>query len=116
VLRWILGFFAVWAEVTIERGRISEFAVRSILENASRIKEVCSPVRYPILPPAANFSRGSIVLWMIYIEFELRYEKPQRARELVLRAMRECPWSKGTSNAKISVLIADLAMLAFWIV
>jgi len=50
---------------------------------------------------------------MIYIEFELRYGKPQRARELVLRAMRECPWSKGTSNAKISVLIADLAMLAF---
>lgn len=33
---WI---FAVWAEVTIERGRISEFAVRSILENAVESKK-----------------------------------------------------------------------------
>jgi hypothetical protein len=40
-------------------------------------------------------SRGSIVLWRIYIEFELRYGKPQRAKEMILRAVRDCPWSKG---------------------
>ena len=38
----------------------------------------------------------SILLWNMYIEFEARYGKPQRAKEIVFRAMRECPWSKGT--------------------
>ena len=37
----------------------------------------------------------SVLIWLIYIEFEARYGKPLRAKELVFRAMRECPWSKG---------------------
>jgi len=41
---WI---FAVWAEVTIERGRISEFAVRSILENALESKKSVPPFAIP---------------------------------------------------------------------
>lgn len=37
----------------------------------------------------------SPLLWLIYIEFEARFGKPQRAKDLVFRAVRECPWCKG---------------------
>jgi len=32
---------------------------------------------------------------MLFIQFEARYGKPRLAKELVLRAIRECPWAKG---------------------
>jgi hypothetical protein len=41
---WI---FMVWAEVNVERGRISEFALRSLLENAIDSKKYCPLASYP---------------------------------------------------------------------
>ena len=40
---WI---FMVWAEVNVERGRISEFALRSLLENAVESKKYCPLTQY----------------------------------------------------------------------
>ena len=59
-----------------------------------------------------NYRKTSVLLWLIYIEFEARYGRPQRAKELVFRAMRECPWAKGMFTFPNS-LILDLAMMAF---
>jgi hypothetical protein len=42
-----------------------------------------------------NCRTTSVLIWRIYIEFEARYGEPQRAKELIFRGMRECPWSKG---------------------
>jgi hypothetical protein len=55
-------------------------------------------------------SRMSMVLWLLYIEFEARFGQPQRAKELVFRAIRECPWALGNLLMK---LIVDIAMTAF---
>jgi hypothetical protein len=60
----------------------------------------------------SNFRKSSVLIWMIYIEFEARYGRPLRAKELVFRAMRECPWAKGMLFYRMS-LILDLAMMAF---
>jgi hypothetical protein len=52
----------------------------------------------------------SVVMWLLYIDFEARFGKPLRAKELVFRGLRECPWAKGVSW---ELLILDIAMLAF---
>jgi nuclear exosome regulator NRDE2 len=72
---WI---FNVWAEISLERGHVSEFGIRSIFEKA--------------LESDAN---RSVVLWLLYIDFEVRFGKALRAKELVFRAIRQCPWAKG---------------------
>ena len=38
-----------------------------------------------------------MVIWMLYIDWEAAYGQSSRVKDLVFRAMRECPWSKGTS-------------------
>ncbi|KAG6841933.1 hypothetical protein C0991_005113 [Blastosporella zonata] len=40
-------------------------------------------------------TRGSHVLWRIYIEFEIRADELQRAKKLLFRAIGECPLVKG---------------------
>ncbi|KAI8972712.1 NRDE-2, necessary for RNA interference-domain-containing protein [Pilobolus umbonatus] len=39
-------------------------------------------------------SRSSILLWKLYIEFEMRQGNTERAKNLFYRSIRECPWSK----------------------
>jgi len=46
-----------------------------------------------------NRTRGSFVIWRIYIEFEIRVKELQRAKKLLFRAIGECPLVKG--NLKI---------------
>ncbi|KDR85329.1 hypothetical protein GALMADRAFT_234148 [Galerina marginata CBS 339.88] len=46
-------------------------------------------------------TRGSSVIWRIYMEFEIRLKELQRARKLLFRAIGECP------------LVKDLYLLAF---
>lgn len=70
--------FAIWAEITVERGRVSEFGVRALFERAVESMNM------------------SVLIWVLYIEFEARYGRLDRVKELVFRAIRECPWSKGT--------------------
>jgi len=40
-------------------------------------------------------TRGSSVLWRIYIEFEIRAGQLQRAKKMLFRAIGECPLVKG---------------------
>ncbi|PBL01212.1 hypothetical protein ARMGADRAFT_1007241 [Armillaria gallica] len=46
-------------------------------------------------------TRGSLILWRIYIEFEIRAGQLQKAKKLLFRAIGECPLAK------------DLYLLAF---
>ncbi|KAF9022470.1 hypothetical protein BDZ89DRAFT_1102857 [Hymenopellis radicata] len=39
-------------------------------------------------------TRGSPILWRVYIEFEIRAGRPKRAKGLLYRAIQECPISK----------------------
>ena len=55
----------------------------------------------------------SVVMWLLYINWEAGYGQPSKIKDLVFRAMRECPWSKGTLPPNPTVLKIDLAMLAF---
>ncbi|CAO3613577.1 unnamed protein product [Cunninghamella blakesleeana] len=39
-------------------------------------------------------TRSSILLWRLYIEHEIRLENYEKAKLVLYRAIRECPWSK----------------------
>ncbi|KAI9303040.1 NRDE-2, necessary for RNA interference-domain-containing protein [Cunninghamella echinulata] len=39
-------------------------------------------------------TRSSILLWKLYIQHEIRLENNEKAKSLLYRAVRECPWSK----------------------
>jgi membrane glycosyltransferase len=51
-----------------------------------------------------------VVLWMLFIEFEARYGKPVLAKELVLRAIRECPWSKGNLSHPRLIGVSEIGL------
>ncbi|CAG8688736.1 21252_t:CDS:10, partial [Cetraspora pellucida] len=46
-------------------------------------------------------TRNSIALWILYINFEIKYGELNKVKAIYYRAIRECPWSK------------DLYMIAF---
>ena len=46
-------------------------------------------------------TRGSFVIWRIYIEFEIRAKEFLRAKKLLFRAIGECPLVKGKLNVCI---------------
>ncbi|RIB25556.1 NRDE-2, necessary for RNA interference-domain-containing protein [Gigaspora rosea] len=46
-------------------------------------------------------TRHSVSLWILYINFEIKYGEMNKAKAIYYRAMRECPWSK------------DIYMIAF---
>lgn len=69
--------FAIWAESRMTGSNVH--AIRKLFEEA---------VDCP-------FTRGSVALWKLYIEFELRGKEPVRAKLVLFRALRCCPWSKG---------------------
>jgi hypothetical protein len=39
--------------------------------------------------------KQSVVLWQIYLSFELRVKSIERAKIILLRALGNCPWAKG---------------------
>ena len=69
--------FAIWAESRMTGDNVH--AVRKLFEEA---------VDYPC-------TRASVALWKRYVEFEIREREPTRAKLVLFRAMRCCPWSKG---------------------
>ncbi|TFK77225.1 hypothetical protein BDN72DRAFT_830394 [Pluteus cervinus] len=49
-------------------------------------------------------TRGSAILWRIYIEFEIRAGQLERAKQLVFQAIRECPLCKDLYLVAFSTL------------
>lgn len=47
-------------------------------------------------------TRGSAILWKLYLEFEIRAGSFSRAKKLLFRAIGECPLVKGMGRARIS--------------
>ncbi|RPB06131.1 DUF1740-domain-containing protein [Choiromyces venosus 120613-1] len=84
----ILGYsFAIWTEMRMigAGGRYNPHAVRALFEQAVE----------------TNRTKYNFSLWMIYMEFEIREKEMKRAKEVLFRGIRNCPWSK------------DLLLLAF---
>lgn len=50
------------------------------------------------LTSLSSRTRPSASLWTLFIDFEIRNGELARAKALVYRAVRECPWCKGTSR------------------
>ena len=44
-------------------------------------------------------TRGSAVLWKLFVAFEMRAGQPERAKKLLVRAVGECPLVKGEQHA-----------------
>ena len=63
-------------------------------------------------------TRGSFVIWRLYIEFEIRVKELLRAKKLLFRAIGACPLVKGKLNSRTFSLILnydsiELYLLAF---
>ncbi|KAF8535001.1 NRDE-2, necessary for RNA interference-domain-containing protein [Trichophaea hybrida] len=70
--------FAIWAEMrTGEHYNIH--TVRNLFEQGV----------------SCDRTRSSVHLWMMFVEFELQQQDPSRAKEILFRGIRHCPWSKG---------------------
>jgi hypothetical protein len=82
--------FAVWLELGLVQGRHNEWAVRRLLERA---------VERP-------GTRGSISLWRVAIEHEILLGEHGRAKGLLYRAIKACPWSKGPSAQRFTSSLA----------
>ncbi|GAA6004312.1 hypothetical protein JCM10207_000663 [Rhodosporidiobolus poonsookiae] len=70
--------FAIFAELHINSRAINVFAVRNLFDRA-----LDNPK-----------TRSSPSLWTLYIDFEVRTGELHRAKSLIYRALRECPWCK----------------------
>ena len=97
VAGWV---FSIWSELRM--GGMHVHIVRKLFEDA---------VECPT-------TRASIVLWKLYVEFELREKNPIRAKLVLFRALRACPWSKGMEFplyiwTQHLTSPPDIAMLAF---
>lgn len=74
----IAGYvFTIWTELRMSGN--SAHAIRHLFERAID----------------CQFTRMSAELWKLYIEFEIREQNPTRAKMVLFRALRCCPWSKG---------------------
>jgi len=74
--------FAVWAEMRMAQ-HYNVHAVRHLFERAVE----CSRTRY------------SVQLWRMFVEFEIRHKEYRRAKDILSRGIRHCPWSKGLLSA-----------------
>lgn len=64
-------------------------------------------------------TRGSFIIWRIYIEFEIRVKELQRAKKILFRAIGECPLVKGkldvfTSNMMLKVQFKRALSVGIW--
>ncbi|KAG9291623.1 hypothetical protein G9A89_022042 [Geosiphon pyriformis] len=73
----VLWTFSIFVEL-YQHKPFNQHIVRSLFERALE----CST------------SRNSIALWILYLNFEIKYNRLDRAKALYFRAIRECPWSK----------------------
>ncbi|CEQ42109.1 SPOSA6832_03893, partial [Sporobolomyces salmonicolor] len=71
--------FAIFAELHLDARSQNVWAVRNLFDRA-----VDNPR-----------TRSSASLWVLYVDFEVRNGELQRAKSLIYRALRECPWCKG---------------------
>jgi hypothetical protein len=64
------------------------------------VREVCCTVRFGCCVAhvlnARGRTRGSPVLWRVFVEFEIRAGDLRRAKEVLFRAVGQCPLVKGT--------------------
>ncbi|KAI0375320.1 DUF1740-domain-containing protein [Pilatotrama ljubarskyi] len=90
---WVAGWEKGRWEAEIERTRSG---LSAAAEDERRVLRTLSQVaRY------ADTTRGSAVLWKLFVAFELRAGQPERAKKLLFRAVGECP------------LVKELYLLAF---
>lgn len=81
VIGWL---FAIWAELRMGV-HFNVHAVRSLFERAVE----CSR------------TKSSPALWALFVEFEMRQRDGNRARNTLMRGIRNCPWSKGTLEIRM---------------
>lgn len=55
----------------------------------------CKTATYMNTDGVSDRTRGSSILWRLYVEFEIRTGHLQQAKKLLFRAVRECPLVKG---------------------
>jgi hypothetical protein len=54
-------------------------------------------------------TKSSASLWTLYIDFEIRNGELARAKALIYRSVRECPWCRGTSS--VFILLAGRPLI-----
>ncbi|GAA6036634.1 hypothetical protein JCM8097_001263 [Rhodosporidiobolus ruineniae] len=70
--------FAIFAELHLNSRNVNVWAVRNLFDRALDNSK----------------TRSSPSLWVLYVDFEVKNGELQRAKSLIYRALRECPWVK----------------------
>lgn len=112
---WVAGWEKGRWEAEVERTRAGLSAAVKNDRYVSRGVKLESEVNLN-RPPLRT--RGSTVLWKLFVEFEVRAGQLTRAKDVLLRAIGECSLSKGTcggcvDRGKLTELWTDLYLFAF---
>lgn len=99
--------FAIFAEAHLDARSPNVWGVRNLFDRAvENPKYVFDPIFTRVAADLHDYrTSGSASVWMLFIDFELRNNELGRAKSLVYRAVRACPWCKGTSRLSSHTLI-----------
>ncbi|QSL65394.1 hypothetical protein MERGE_002704 [Pneumocystis wakefieldiae] len=75
---YIVFLSAIWAELYINSYSINTHAIRSLFERAVENQE----------------TKSDLIVWKLYIQFEIQYGTLEKGKSIFYRAIRDCPWSK----------------------
>lgn len=104
--------FAVYAELHLDARRPNVWAIRNLFDRALDNPRCAS--QYWRNAPChhadtrlnqSNRTKSAASLWTLYIDFEVRNGEYRRAKSLIYRAIRECPWCKGTRESYFLVML-----------
>ncbi|KAG4306423.1 hypothetical protein PORY_000411 [Pneumocystis oryctolagi] len=75
---FIIFLFAIWTEIYINSYRVNIHPIRCLFERAVENQT----------------TKSDLIIWRLYIEFEIRYGTLDKGKAVFYRAIRDCPWSK----------------------
>ncbi|KAG5437565.1 hypothetical protein PCANB_000993 [Pneumocystis canis] len=75
---FVIFLSAIWTELYINSYKINMHAIRYLFERA---------VENPN-------TKSDLIIWKLYIQFEIQYGALEKGKAILYRAIRDCPWSK----------------------
>ncbi|CCJ30843.1 unnamed protein product [Pneumocystis jirovecii] len=75
---FIVFLSAIWAELYINPYKINMYPIRNLFERAVENQA----------------TRSDLIIWRLYIQFEIQYGTLDKGKAIFYRAIRDCPWSK----------------------
>lgn len=56
-------------------------------------------------------TKGSSILWKVYVKFEITAGNAKRAKAVLFRSLKECPMVKGKPNLRLLLRVSELTIV-----